>query len=90
MAAGRPARKPRRGFTASGTTTIPSRGPLAALTVPGAVGGWMLALEAAQGAFGGTGLPLDVLLGAAIRQAREGYVVTHEPGAADRRRSLPS
>ena len=28
---------------------IPPRGPLAALTVPGAVGGWMLALEAAQG-----------------------------------------
>ena len=29
--------------------TIPPRGPLAALTVPGAVGGWALALEAAQG-----------------------------------------
>ena len=28
--------------------TIPTRGPLAALTVPGAVGGWMLALDAAQ------------------------------------------
>src|ERR1700742_723430 len=28
--------------------TIPSRGPLAALTVPGAVGGWMLAVEAAR------------------------------------------
>jgi oxamate amidohydrolase len=27
---------------------IPSRGPLAALTVPGAVGGWMLAVEAAR------------------------------------------
>ena len=27
---------------------IPSRGPLAALTVPGAIGGWMLALEAAR------------------------------------------
>src|SRR5437588_7978939 len=27
---------------------IPTRGPLAALTVPGAVAGWMLALEAAQ------------------------------------------
>ena len=30
------------------TTTIPARGPLAALTVPGAIGGWMLALEAAK------------------------------------------
>src|SRR5437763_6752323 len=28
--------------------TIPSRGPLAALTVPGAIGGWMLALEIAK------------------------------------------
>jgi gamma-glutamyltranspeptidase/glutathione hydrolase len=53
---------------------IPPRGPLAALTVPGAVGGWMLALEAAK-AMGGA-LPLDVLLGAATRQARGGYVVT--------------
>jgi oxamate amidohydrolase len=53
---------------------IPPRGPLAALTVPGAVGGWMLALEAAR-AYGGR-LPLDVLLGAAIRHAREGYIVT--------------
>jgi gamma-glutamyltranspeptidase len=54
--------------------TIPPRGPLAALTVPGAVGGWMLALEAAR-AFGGR-LPLDVLLAAAIRQAGEGHAVT--------------
>src|SRR6185312_11840346 len=38
---------------------IPSRGPLAALTVPGAVGGWLL----------------EVLLHAAIGQARDGYVV---------------
>jgi len=54
--------------------TIPARGPLAALTVPGAVGGWTLALEAAK-AHGGI-VPLDVLLGAAIRQARDGYIVT--------------
>jgi gamma-glutamyltranspeptidase/glutathione hydrolase len=54
--------------------TIPSRGPLAALTVPGAVGGWMLALEAAR-AVGGKGLPLDLLLHAAIAQARDGYIV---------------
>ena len=49
---------------------IPSRGPLAALTVPGAISGWMLALEAAK-ALGGA-LPLPVLLGHAIRQAAEG------------------
>jgi gamma-glutamyltranspeptidase/glutathione hydrolase len=53
---------------------IPSRGPLAALTVPGAVGGWMLAVEAAR-TVGGKGLPLDLLLHAAIGQARDGYVV---------------
>ena len=52
---------------------IPSRGALAALTVPGAISGWMLALEAAK-AQGGT-LPLDVLLGHAIRQAGEGTPV---------------
>src|SRR5689334_3195740 len=53
---------------------IPARGPLAALTVPGAIGGWMLALEAAR-AEGGR-MPLDTLLAPAIRHARDGYVVT--------------
>src|SRR5690349_14470175 len=53
---------------------IPARGPLAALTVPGAIGGWALALEAAKAA--GGKLPLDTLLGPAIRHARDGYVVT--------------
>jgi gamma-glutamyltranspeptidase len=57
-----------------GLDAIPARGPLAALTVPAAIGGWMLALQGAE-AFGGK-LPLDVLLGAAIRHAREGYKVT--------------
>jgi oxamate amidohydrolase len=58
---------------------IPSRGPLAALTVPGAVGAWMLALEAAKSLSGK--LPLDVLLEHAIRQARDGYVVTKSQAA---------
>ena len=53
---------------------IPPRGSLAALTVPGAVAGWMLALEAAH-AHGGH-VPLDVLLAPAIRHARDGYGVT--------------
>ena len=48
--------------------TIPTRGPLAALTVPGAISGWMLALDAAK-AHGGK-LPLDVLLAPAIAQAQ--------------------
>ncbi|HEY2532832.1 MAG TPA: gamma-glutamyltransferase [Xanthobacteraceae bacterium] len=54
--------------------TIPSRGPLAALTVPGAVGGWLLALEAAK-ANGGK-LPLEALLAPAIAHARSGYQVS--------------
>ena len=54
--------------------TIPTRGPLAALTVPGAIGGWMLALQAAK-ANGGK-LPLDVLLSNAAGHARDGYRVT--------------
>src|ERR1051325_1211574 len=58
----------------SGHDEIPPRGPLAALTVPGAVAAWMLAREAAK-AHGGK-LPLDVLLAPAIKHAREGYAVT--------------
>ncbi len=54
--------------------TIPTRGPLAALTVPGAVGGWIVAHEAAK-VYGGT-LPLDVLLAPAIAVARDGYAVS--------------
>jgi gamma-glutamyltranspeptidase len=54
--------------------TIPPRGPLAALTVPGAVAGWTLALEAAKSY--GARLPLRELLAPAIRHASEGYVVT--------------
>src|SRR5690348_32515 len=57
-----------------GHDTIPARGPLAALTVPAAVGAWMLETEAAK-ANGGK-LPLDVLMGGAIRRARSGYTVT--------------
>jgi len=63
----------------AGHDEIPPRGPLAALTVPGAVAAWMLAAEAAKApGLKGTGgkLPLDVLLAPAIRHAREGYTVT--------------
>jgi len=52
---------------------IPPRGALAALTVPGAIAGWMLALEAAKAQAGA--LPPAVLLGHAIRQAGEGTPV---------------
>jgi gamma-glutamyltranspeptidase len=54
--------------------TIPPRGPFAALTVPGAIGGWIIALEAAKA--NGGALPLGVLLAPAIGHARNGYVVT--------------
>jgi oxamate amidohydrolase len=54
--------------------TIPARGPLAALTVPGAVAGWILALDAARAH--GARLPLADLLAPAIRHANEGYAVT--------------
>ncbi len=73
MAAGRAGANARRELYRD-YETVPPRGPLAALTVPGAVGGWMLALEAAD-ASGGK-LPLDVLLASAIGLARTGYAVT--------------
>ncbi len=60
---------------------IPPRGPLAALTVPGAIGGWMIALEAAKVA--GGKMPLALLLAPAIAQARERLYRHPQPGAAD-------
>ena len=57
-----------------GYDEIPPRGPLAALTAPGAIGGWIAALDAAKHYRGR--LPLDVLLADAIGYARDGYVVT--------------
>src|SRR5664279_39440 len=63
----------------AGHHEIPTRGPLAALTVPGALATWLLASEAAKTPVGkGTRakLPLDVLLAPAIKHAREGYTVT--------------
>ena len=63
----------------AGLDAIPARGPLAALTVPGAVAGWSLALEAAY-ALGGK-LPLAEMLGAAIRHAREGFAISKSHAA---------
>ncbi|MFZ3349390.1 MAG: gamma-glutamyltransferase family protein [Xanthobacteraceae bacterium] len=73
MAAGPAGRNARRELYRE-YETIPPRGPLAALTVPGAVGGWILAHEVAQAL--GARLPLDVLLTSAIAHARNGYTVT--------------
>ncbi|HEU5018786.1 MAG TPA: gamma-glutamyltransferase [Pseudolabrys sp.] len=61
-------------YREAGYDEIPARGPLAALTVPGAVAAWRLAAEAAR-AFGGK-LPLELLLAGAIKHAAEGYVVS--------------
>jgi gamma-glutamyltranspeptidase len=52
-------------------SSIPSRGPLAANTMAGAVGGWKLALERAGGK-----MPLSRLLADAIHYARNGFPVT--------------
>ncbi|WP_428032285.1 gamma-glutamyltransferase family protein [Ancylobacter sp.] len=57
-----------------GHDELPARGPLAALTVPGQVGGWALAQEAAQ-AFGGR-MPLRRLLESAVEHARAGIAVS--------------
>jgi oxamate amidohydrolase len=58
---------------------IPARGALAALTVPGAVSGWALALDVAK-AQGGR-IPLAILLEPAIRHARDGVTVTRSQAA---------
>src|SRR3954453_719806 len=63
----------------AGHATIPTRGPLAALTVPGAIGGWMLALELAK-ALGGK-LPLGLLLADAIKHAAQGFAVSRSQAA---------
>jgi len=57
---------------------VPPRGPDAALTVAGAVSGWGLALELSR-ALGGQ-MPVDLLLGDAVRFAREGYAVAAAEG----------
>jgi len=62
-------------YRRQGQAAIPSRGPLAALTVAGAVSGWDEALKVSRGSWGGT-LPLARLLEDAIRHAGDGVAVT--------------
>ena len=57
------------------TSAIPSRGPLAALTVAGAVSGWQAALDYNK-ALTTRPLPLARLLRDAIHYARDGFPVT--------------
>ena len=72
-ACGRAAALADRGFYA-GLDAIPARGPQAALTVAGTVGGWARALALA--APWGQALPLQRLLADAIRHARDGVAVS--------------
>lgn len=53
---------------------LPSRGPDAAITVAGTIGGWRLALDLSR-ALGGK-LPLETLLADAVRHAKEGCQVS--------------
>src|SRR5215218_8698556 len=57
-----------------GFDTIPPRGPDAALTVAGAVGGWQIALDYAKSR--GGKIPLSTLFTDAIRFARDGCPVS--------------
>ncbi|WP_223119676.1 gamma-glutamyltransferase family protein [Salinicola corii] len=63
----------------AGHERIPTRGPLAALTTAGTVGGWEMALMQSL-RWGGT-LPLSRLFEAAIAHARQGVSVTRGQAA---------
>jgi len=67
-------------YRSLGYESIPSRGPLAALTVPGTLGGWQLAQEIAT-AVGGK-IPRSDLLHDAIKLARGGYPQSKTEAAA--------
>ena len=75
-------------YRALGFDAVPMRGPKAALTVPGALGGWALALELSR-ARGGR-LPLSLLLEDAVRRARDGYPVSASEARFDRDRATPT
>ncbi len=59
-----------------GFSSIPSRGPLSALTVPGAVAGWKLAYDFSIKNLGGK-IPISRLLLDAEQAAKEGIAVTN-------------
>ncbi|MEQ8390345.1 MAG: gamma-glutamyltransferase [Thalassospira sp.] len=61
-------------YREQGKAAIPSRGPLAALTVAGAIGGWIKASEIATG-LGGK-LPMTRLMADAVHHAKTGVPVT--------------
>ena len=59
-----------------GFSSIPSRGPLSALTVPGAVAGWKLAYDFSVKNLGGK-IPISRLLYDAEQTAKDGIAVTN-------------
>lgn len=61
-------------YAKKGYDAIPFRGPDAAVTVAGAVGGWKTALDYAR-SLGGR-MPLNMLLAHAIGHAQEGYAIS--------------
>ena len=63
-------------YKKKGLKSIPSRGALAALTVPGAVGGWKKAYDFSTDKLGGK-LPLSRLLFDAEQISKEGIAVTN-------------
>ncbi|MHB1511905.1 MAG: gamma-glutamyltransferase family protein [Acidiferrobacter sp.] len=67
-------------YKARGHETMPMRGPLAANTVAGTVGGWELALSCAQRQ--GPVLPLERLFEDAIGYAERGFPVTESQAAS--------
>jgi gamma-glutamyltranspeptidase/glutathione hydrolase len=63
-------------YKQKGYNSIPSRGPLAALTVPGAVSGWKIAYDYSVKELGGK-LSLERLLLDAAEASKEGIAVTN-------------
>ncbi|MDE0779675.1 MAG: gamma-glutamyltransferase family protein [Alphaproteobacteria bacterium] len=61
-------------YSEEGLDAVPSRGPLAALTVAGTISGWGMAKQMSD-SWGGT-LPLERLLADAVGYARDGVAVT--------------
>ena len=76
-------------YKEQGYSAIPERGPLAALTMAGAVSGWQAAHEYSKQQWGGR-LPLSRLLEDAVHYAREGVAVTKTlaNNLADKRKQL--
>ena len=89
MGAGRAGAKATpRLYRDAGFDEIPARGPLAALTVPGAVAAWMLAREAAKAH--GRQTAARRAAGARHQARARGLHGDAQPGAADGREILPS